>query len=62
MIFNYAKEIINHYLLLPFTSAQSVGIVFSLKRMATSIKGGESKRKCTTLVAGTEEPGGPGGL
>jgi len=30
--------------------AQSVGIISSLKRMATCIKGGESKRKCTTLM------------
>ena len=32
----------DYYSLLPFISAQSVGIVSSLKRMATSIKGGES--------------------
>lgn len=45
--FNYAKGLL---IINAFISAQSVGIVSSLKRAATCIKGGETKRKCMTLI------------
>lgn len=44
---DYPKRLLQpHVVIVAFISAQSVGIVSSLKRAATCIKGGETEKLC----------------